>query len=158
MITYKTGNLFEDDAQALVNAVNCVGVMGAGIAAEFKRRWPSYFKDYQQICEANGLRPGIVIFHAIPDRPGRYIVSLPTKDHWKHPSNLVNVHRGLNTLIAMMRKHGVQSVAMPALGCGNGGLDWGDVKTLIDLTAKANPDLDIRVYEPGFDERPLKLP
>lgn len=158
MLTYKTGDLLLDDAQALVNAVNCVGIMGAGVAAQFRARWPGYFHDYQQICAAEALKPGKVALHMMPDAPGRYIVSFPTKDHWKNSSSLTGIYRGLSSLAGFLREHNIGSVAMPALGCGLGGLEWEDVKTLLETFAQGNPSLDIRVYKPGFGDRPLLMP
>ena len=143
-IEYSDGDIFESGCQALVCPVNCVGVMGAGLALEFKKRWPSYFRDYKDLCDNVRIFPGSVRLHyAI--MPGKVIVSFPTKEHWKDKSQLWVIEQGLRSLLAAAvaaRVAVLKSIAVPALGCGLGGLKWEEVKPLIE---KYLGDLDCRV-------------
>ena len=146
-LTYKKGDLLDDDADILVNPVNCVGVMGAGLAKQFKERWPAYFTEYQQLCEENVIKPGVPTLHQRPDESNLLICSFPTKSHWKLPSNLIMVHKGLQALSDYIDGTDWEgSIAFPKLGCGLGGLNWSDVNKLIEIFESAHPELDIRVY------------
>src|SRR6266540_4183792 len=116
------GDLFESRAQTLVNTVNCVGVMGKGVALEFKKRFPANFEDYAARCERKQVRLGQPYLYRDPS--GRSIVNVPTKDHWRSPARLRDIERGLDYFVRHIEKWGIQSVAMPPLGCGNGGLEW----------------------------------
>ena len=126
--------MFDDkyELDILVNTVNCIGVMGKGIALEFKRRFPKYYIDYKELCNAHIIRPGGIYLHNIT-KP--WIISFATKDHWKNPSELQWISDGLRKLSILLDtlKNGNQvvSIGVPALGCGNGGLDWQEVKPLI---------------------------
>jgi O-acetyl-ADP-ribose deacetylase (regulator of RNase III) len=149
MIQYTTGNIMDSSAEALVNAVNTVGVMGKGIALQFKQMFPHNFKIYKQACMNGQFTTGKVL--AVKDREivlgERLIINLPTKQHWKMPSTYAYVENGLIALAAYLRAHPVKSLAMPALGCGNGGLEWPKVKPLIEQHLAAL-DMVIWVYEP----------
>ena len=152
MITYKTGDLFTDDAQCLVNAVNCVSVMGAGIAKEFKRRLPEYFDAYVRYCKEGYLSKAGDAEDAMNDYwPGfpnlRYIISAATKTHWRDKSTLGDIERVLKSIAECIDDKDMVSVAMPALGCGLGGLSWTDVQPLIEQEL-GSVDCDIRVYLP----------
>ena len=125
MIQVRTGNLFESRAATLVNPVNCVGVMGKGLALEFKRRFPAMFRDYKARCNAGLVRPGEPYLYR--DLTGTSVLNFPTKDHWKFPSRFEDIERGLDALVDRTELWGLTTVAMPALGCGNGGLQWVDV-------------------------------
>lgn len=142
------GDLFDSGCEALVNAVNCVGVMGGGIAVEFKRRFPNYFQDYAIWCRAHSLEPGYCEhFETEVERP-RWIISLPTKAHYRDPSKLSYVANGLKDLRMKIEELEIKSIAIPALGCGLGGLKWEAVAPLI-LNALDNlPDCRVVVYEP----------
>ena len=115
------GDLFESRAKALVNTVNCGGVMGKGIAQEFKKRLPAMFEDYRERCARKQVRLGEPYLYR--DASGLVIVNFPTKDHWRSPSRLADIERGLDHFKAQAASWGLTSVAFPPLGCGNGGLD-----------------------------------
>ncbi len=117
-----TGNLFESQAQTLVNAVNCVGVMGKGIALEFKTRFPDMYEDYVARCQRHEVQLGLPYLYKRPSPP--HILNFPTKDHWRSKSDMNMITRGLDVLAAHYYIWGIESLAVPALGAGLGGLDW----------------------------------
>jgi len=129
------GNIFDCDAQAIVNPVNCVGVMGKGLAAQFKKQWPQMFIDYKMACQDGRLKVGTVHLYALERTDGnlRYIINFPTKKHWKDQSELEDIYVGLYALKDIIEQYDLKSIAMPALGCGLGGLEWDRVKDLIEL-------------------------
>jgi O-acetyl-ADP-ribose deacetylase (regulator of RNase III) len=149
MITYKQGNLLEAEAEALVNTVNCVGVMGKGIALQFKQAFPDCFKAYKQACDRAEVQPGRMQVH---DRNSylnpRYIINFPTKRHWKGKSRMEDVESGLAALRDTIVSMGVQSIAVPPLGCGNGGLDWSEVRVRIESVLGDIPGVEVQVFEP----------
>lgn len=149
MIEYKKGNLLESEAEALVNAVNCVGVMGKGIALQFKKAFPDNFKAYKQACETNVVVPGkmFVVQTGSIDNP-QYIINFPTKGHWRGKSKIEDIRSGLIDFVEIIRTYGIKSVAIPPLGCGNGGLDWRQVQPLIEASAWKVPDVLFIVYPP----------
>ena len=139
------GDLFEAKAQTLVNTVNCVGVMGKGVAAEFKRRFPAMFNDYAARCERKQVRLGEpYLYH---DLTGQRIVNFPTKDHWRSPSRLSDIEHGLDYFARHCVEWGIESVALPPLGCGNGGLAWSEVGPLIFRKLRDLP-ISVEVYAP----------
>lgn len=125
---YVTGSIFDSPAVNLVNPVNCVGVMGAGLALEFKKRFPGMFRRYQHQCAVGMLRPGNIHFHF--DDMHRHILCATTKDHWKDPSKLEWVESCIETLARVGPIWG--DIALPQLGCGKGGLSWTDVQPLVE--------------------------
>lgn len=137
-------DIFASQATALVNPVNCHGVMGRGLAAKFRKRYPGMYRYYQQACRTKTLRPGWPA--CVRERDGRVIVLFPTKDHWRHPSQLQWVEDGLVNLREMLREWGITSLAVPALGCGLGQLAWADVRTLIVQVLGGH--VDIELYPP----------
>ena len=139
------GDLFESQAQTLVNAVNCVGVMGKGIAEQFKRRFPAMFDDYKQRCKRKDVRLGEPYLYR--DSSGIQIINFPTKSHWRSPSRLANVELGLDHLAKHVAMWNIASLALPALGCGSGGLRWPEVGPLIYRKLNTLP-IDIEVYAP----------
>jgi O-acetyl-ADP-ribose deacetylase (regulator of RNase III)/uncharacterized protein YwgA len=139
------GNLFESRAQTLVNTVNCVGVMGKGVALEFKKRFPAMFQDYTDRCIRKQVHLGEPYLYRDPS--GRQIVNFPTKDHWRSPSRLSDIERGLDYFVQHFTEWGVTSVAFPPLGCGNGGLEWSEVGPLIYRKLHDLP-IDVEVYAP----------
>jgi O-acetyl-ADP-ribose deacetylase (regulator of RNase III)/uncharacterized protein YwgA len=139
------GDLFESQAQTLVNTVNCVGVMGKGVAEQFKRRFPKMFEDYKRRTDRKDLRLGEPYVYLEPS--GIQIVNFPTKDHWRSPSRLADIERGLDYLAAHSAEWGIASLAMPPLGCGNGGLEWSEVGPLIYSKLHRLP-IDIEVFAP----------
>src|SRR5690625_5223008 len=132
MIIYKQGDLFTDDAEAFVNAVNVVGVMGAGIALQFKKRFPEMFKDYEEACEKGELTLGKMHVYEQKEGTPRFIINFPTLYHWKDQSKLSDIEAGLKDLVKVVREKNIQSIAIPPLGCGAGGLAWKDVKSKIE--------------------------
>jgi O-acetyl-ADP-ribose deacetylase (regulator of RNase III)/uncharacterized protein YwgA len=144
--------MFHEPAEAIVNTVNCVGVMGKGVALEFKNRWPENFRAYKSLCDAGSLRPGRMFVFRTPQlfesNEPRYLINFPTKDHWRGKSQLQYIADGLDDLIAQVRANHIRSIAMPPLGCGNGGLDWADVKPIIERKL-SDLDADITVFAPA---------
>ena len=148
MIYYLRGNLLEDDAQALVNTVNTVGVMGKGIALQFKQRFPANFVTYAQACKQGQVRTSRMFVTEPGELTGpHWVVNFPTKQHWRDPSRMDWVVDGLQDLRSFLVSHTVQSIALPALGAGLGGLPWPLVRGHIE-SAFGDLPLDVRVYEP----------
>lgn len=149
MIQSVTGNLLEDTAEAYVNTVNTVGVMGKGIALQFKQAFPDVFKQYVKDCRAGVVQVGkmhVVDVHGLANP--KYIINFPTKQHWRNPSKLEYIETGLNDLVRLVKELNIQSIALPPLGCGNGGLDWLVVRPMI-IDAFGNMDVKIHLYEPA---------
>ena len=148
MIAYLRGNLLEDDAQALVNTVNTVGVMGKGIALQFKQRFPANFVAYAQACKLGQVQTGRMFVAEPGELTGpRWVVNFPTKQHWRDPSRMEWVVGGLQDMRSFLVSHKMQSIALPALGAGLGGLSWPLVRGHIEV-ALGNLPADVRVYEP----------
>lgn len=159
MIEFKQGNLLEVDVEALVNTVNCVGVMGKGIALQFKQAFPENFREYQQACRAGIVQPGqMFIVDTQNSYNPRYIINFPTKRHWKNKSRLEDIQAGLKALTTQVKNLGIRSIAIPPLGCGNGGLDWTVVKPLIESAFTELSDLQIVVFEPQGTPPADKMP
>ncbi|MBL8616326.1 MAG: macro domain-containing protein [Deltaproteobacteria bacterium] len=157
MLRFTVGNLFDSDAAALVNTVNCAGIMGKGIAYQFRRAYPAMHKAYVADCKAGAVQLGEVRgYH----EHGRLIINFPTKQHWRSKSRIEDVAAGLKSLRSYIVANGVASVAVPPLGCGNGGLSWDDVKHLIEVELGDVDGVDIVVYEPvgHFDSTVAKAP
>jgi len=149
MIEVKTGNILEAQAQALVNTVNCVGVMGRGIALQFRKAFPDNYNAYKKACDRNELQPGkMFVFDLGRMVEPQYIINFPTKRHWKEMSRIEDIDAGLKTLVDVVRELGVSTVAIPPLGCGLGGLDWKEVRSKIELTFSALPEIQVLLYQP----------
>lgn len=149
MISYHKGNLFESGADALVNTVNTVGVMGKGLALQFKKRYPKNFELYAEACRRGEVQTGKLFVTQEGDLLGSvWIINFPTKQHWKHPSRLEWVESGLADLRRVIEEHAIKSIAIPPLGCGLGGLDWPTVKALIEEALNDIVSVDVMVYEP----------
>ena len=149
MIRYTQGNLLDAPTEALVNTVNEVGVMGKGIALMFRETFPANTEAYEKAVEAREVRVGRMFVTENRALVGpRWIINFPTKKHWRNPSKLEWVQEGLRDLAAVLRKHNIRSVAVPPLGCGNGGLDWMMVKREIEAALAELPDVDVLVYQP----------
>jgi O-acetyl-ADP-ribose deacetylase (regulator of RNase III) len=150
MIRFTTGNLLEADANAIVNTVNTMGVMGKGIALMFKERFPENFRVYAAACKAGQVEIGRMFVTESMELNGpRWIINFPTKANWRFPSKLAWIESGLEDLKRVIIEKGIQSIAIPPLGAGNGGLDWRDVRPLIEKMLGENlPGLDVLVYEP----------
>ena len=158
MIRFKTGDIFAEDAEALVNTVNCVGVMGRGIALQFKRAFPANFKAYVEACKRGEVLPGrMLVFETGQLANPRYIVNFPTKRHWRGNSRIEDIEAGLNALSGVIREHDIRSVAVPPLGSGLGGLDWGGVRRRIEEALRGFDDLDVIVFEPNGAPEPRRI-
>jgi O-acetyl-ADP-ribose deacetylase (regulator of RNase III) len=149
MIQYKTGDILAEDAEALVNTVNCVGFMGRGIALEFKRAWPENFTAYAAACRRHEVQPGrMFVFENKALTGPRYIINFPTKRHWRGKSRIEDIEAGLSALVTEVKRRGIQSIAIPPLGAGLGGLDWADVRPRIERAMRELPDVGVVVFEP----------
>jgi O-acetyl-ADP-ribose deacetylase (regulator of RNase III) len=149
MIRYTTGNLLDAEVDALVNAVNCVGVMGKGIALQFRHAWPGNYEEYRKTCQRGEVQPGSMFIHDTGRAVNpRFIINFPTKRHWKGKSRLEDVASGLDALVKEIRTRKIQSIALPPLGCGAGGLGWSVVRSLIEQKLADLRDVDIVIYEP----------
>jgi O-acetyl-ADP-ribose deacetylase (regulator of RNase III)/uncharacterized protein YwgA len=145
MFHARIGNLFASQARTLVNTVNCVGVMGKGVAQEFKKRYPEMFADYVERCARKRVKPGEPYHYH--DLAGVSIINFPTKDHWRSPSRLSEIERGLDYFAAHFREWEITGIAFPPLGCGNGGLSWADVGPLMHRKL-SGLGIDVEVYAP----------
>lgn len=154
-IEYKDGDMFDEPTEAIVNTVNCVGVMGKGVALEFKKRWPGNFKAYKELCGKKILKPGTMFIFDNGDLfengKHRYLINFPTKKHWREKSRIEYVQEGLADFVRQVRNLKIASVSMPALGCGNGGLDWSEVRPLINERLLELSDVRFVVFAPGSE-------
>jgi O-acetyl-ADP-ribose deacetylase (regulator of RNase III) len=149
MIEYAAGNLLQADAEALVNTVNCVGYMGKGIALQSKQAYPENFRAYERACQAKVVRPGhMFIFETGRMMNPRYIINFPTKRHWRGKSRIGDIQSGLAALTEDVKRLGIKSIAIPPLGCGNGGLNWSEVRPLIESAFVSLPDVRVLLYAP----------
>lgn len=159
MISEETGSLLDAPADALVNTVNTVGVMGKGLALQFKQAYPGNFRAYQAACRNGEVRLGRMLVYepGVPGQP-RYLVNFPTKGHWRDRSHLGGIRAGLADLRRVILDRGITSIAVPPLGCGNGGLDWRDVRPLIDEALADLPGVRVLVYPPQGPPPPATMP
>lgn len=159
MIEFREGNLLEADAEALVNTVNTVGVMGKGIALQFKKKFPENFKAYKRACDKKEVEIGkMFVFSFDRLTNPRYIINFPTKNNWREKSRLKYVRDGLDALVGEVQDLKVHSIAVPPLGCGNGGLDWEDeVRPLMEDAFARIPDVAVYAYEPTFATNPVAM-
>jgi O-acetyl-ADP-ribose deacetylase (regulator of RNase III) len=158
VVEFVTGNLLDAEVDALVNTVNTKGVMGKGVALQFRRAFPENYKAYRAACAAGHVELGrMFVFHAGRLERPRFIINFPTKAHWKSRSRLTDVETGLLDLRRVIIELDIQSVALPPLGCGLGGLRWSDVRPRI---ADALADLPVRalVFEPHGAPVPERMP
>jgi len=165
MIEFKAGDILAEDAEALVNTVNCVGFMGRGIALEFKRAWPENFMAYAAACRRHEVQPGrMFVFETGRLTNPRYIINFPTKRHWHGKSRIEDIEAGLAALVAEVRRRGIRSIAVPPLGAGLGGLVWAEVRPRIERAMRALPEVRAVVFEPheapapGRSRRGRKVP
>lgn len=155
MINYVLGNLLEAEVDALVNTVNTVGIMGKGIALQFKRVYPENFKVYAKAVKHGEVKLGKMFVYKLGELRGPcFIINFPTKGHWKSMSRLEDIETGLTDLIKVIQRYSIQSIAVPALGCGNGGLRWNDVQPMIEGAARSLPQVLFLVYPPQDVPRP----
>tara|TARA_R110000796_G_scaffold219504_1_gene335516 strand:+ start:19442 stop:20557 length:1116 start_codon:yes stop_codon:yes gene_type:complete len=155
MLKVTIGDMFESNATTLVNTVNCVGVMGKGVAQIFKQRYPDMFLDYVRRCELKQVEPGVPYHYC--DMLGNSIVNFPTKNHWRSSSRLDDIIKGLDVFISEYKRWGITSVAFPPLGCGNGGLAWSLVGPLM-YQKLSQLDIPVEIYAPFGTPRQQLLP
>lgn len=149
MIEIAKGNLLMSDTEALVNTVNCVGVMGKGVALQFKQAFPENFNAYHKACFKNEVIPGrMFIFKTGNLFNPKYIINFPTKRHWREKSKMEDIEDGLKALVKEIKTMKIQSIAIPSLGCGLGGLDWKSVRLLIEKALLELSDIKILLYAP----------
>ncbi|MCI5118558.1 MAG: Appr-1-p processing protein [Candidatus Electrothrix sp. LOE1_4_5] len=150
MIEYKRGDILKENAEALVNTVNCVGVMGRGIALQFKNTFPENFKAYAAACKNAEVQPGHMFVHETGKlfNP-RFIINFPTKRHWRGKSRMEDIESGLTALAEIIQQHHIRSIAIPPLGSGLGGLQWVEVKQRIEYIMQTLPNVQIIIFEPG---------
>jgi O-acetyl-ADP-ribose deacetylase (regulator of RNase III) len=140
MLNYVITNIFDSPAQTLVNTVNTVGVMGKGVAAEFKRRYPEMFRRYRDLCEEGQIDIGKLYLYRTPNK---WVLNFPTKKHWRYPSKIEYIELGLQKFVETYTELGITSISFPQLGCGNGGLPW---KTVLPVMEKYLKGLPISTY------------
>lgn len=149
MVKFVRGNLLEADTEALVNTVNTVGVMGKGVALMFKEAFPENFKLYEAACEDKRVRLGEMFVTERNDLYGpKWIINFPTKAHWRYPSKIEWIAKGLDDLKAVVEHNNIKSIAIPPLGAGNGGLEWHEVRELIVSKLDSLNNVEVVVYEP----------
>ena len=149
MIKYTSGDLFQCEAFTWVNAVNCVGVMGRGIALQFKNVFPANFKAYEAACKCGEVQPGhMFVFATEKLSPPHFIINFPTKRHWRDKSRLEDIKTGLVDLVKVIRAKDLHSIAIPPLGAGLGGLDWNEVRSLIEQAFIELIDVEVLIFEP----------
>ena len=151
MISLKHGDILSADAEAIVNTVNCVGIMGKGIALQFKMKYPENYRFYKTICDQGSMLIGkVLVFKQQSNDNPKYIINFPTKRHWKGRSTIQDINKGLFSLLTEIKKLKIKSIAIPALGSGLGGLDWQQVKSIIIDTFSSTPEVDVWLYEPHY--------
>lgn len=150
MIEFTSGDILKCEADALVNTVNCVGVMGRGIALQFKNAFPENFKAYEATCKHEAVQPGrMFVFETGQLTPPRFIINFPTKRHWRGKSRIEDIEAGLVDLARVIRERGIRSIAIPPLGSGLGGLDWNDVRPRIERALEPLEGVHVLVFEPN---------
>lgn len=149
MIELKQGDILAAGAEALVNTVNCVGIMGRGIALQFRNAFPENFKAYETACKHDEVQPGrMFVFDAGPRNTPRYIINFPTKRHWRGNSRMADIESGLEAMVGEVRRLSIRSIAIPPLGCGLGGLKWAEVRPRIEAALMTLPDVHAVLFEP----------
>ena len=142
MLTYLKGDLLSSPAQVQVNTVNTVGVMGKGIALQFKKKYPEMFTAYQRVCEKRQIDTGKLYLWKSPEK---WVLMFPTKKHWRNPSRMEYIESGLQKFVDNYERLGIESIAFPKLGCGNGGLEWSAVKIIMEKYLRPLP-ISIYIY------------
>lgn len=149
MIEYKHGDMLQEDAEALINTVNCMGIMGRGIALQFKNAFPENFRAYVKACKNNEVQPGkMFVFETGQLTNPRYIINFPTKRHWRDKSRMEDIESGLIDLVVTIKKYNIRTIAIPPLGSGLGGLNWSVVKPRVEAVLHTLSDVQIFIYEP----------
>ncbi|WP_291722272.1 macro domain-containing protein [Bernardetia sp.] len=148
-MNYTKGNILESNAEVIINPVNMVGVMGKGLALQFKQKFPYNYKVYKEACQNKTIDVGklLLVDESSLERK-KFIINFPTKKHWRSASKIEYVEEGLKDLVKIINENNFGSIAIPALGCGLGGLDWEDVKLLLEKYLKELENIEIIVFEP----------
>ncbi|HNW82475.1 MAG TPA: macro domain-containing protein [bacterium] len=150
MMKFTQGDIFTANTEAIVNTVNCVGVMGRGIALQFKKKFPENFKEYESACNREEVVPGkMFVYETGALFNPRIIINFPTKRHWRGESKIEDIENGLIDLVRIIKEKNIKSIALPPLGCGLGGLDWNKVKVLIAKHLSILNDVEVLVFEPA---------
>jgi O-acetyl-ADP-ribose deacetylase (regulator of RNase III) len=158
MIELTHGDILDADVEALVNTVNCVGVMGRGIALQFKNTFPENYEFYRRACERAEFHPGMMLIYETGHIGNpKYVINFPTKRHWKAKSRMEDIDSGLKALVAEVRERNIQSIAIPPLGCGLGGLNWEEVRPKIEAAFAALPRVRVLLYEPKGAPAPAQM-
>lgn len=155
-IMFKQGDIFDSNAQVITNTINTVGVMGAGLAKQFKERFPDMFADYQKRCRRREVRVGRPYLWKPPNREGKWVLNFPTKQHWKSNSRLKWIEEGLCYLLEHYEEWGIKSLAMPALGCDLGGLNWEKQVKPLMVRYLSQMKIPVEIYEPLLAKRTRK--
>lgn len=159
MIEFKKGNILADQAEAIVNTVNCVGVMGKGIALQFKQAYPENFKAYKKACDNNEVQPGqMFVYHLNSMFNPKYVINFPTKRDWRQKSLIDDIDSGLKDLARVITQYNIKSIAIPPLGCGNGGLNWSIVKEKIIKSVENLENVTISLFEPAGAPASIAMP
>ena len=149
-IEYRQGDLLSADAEALVNTVNTVGVMGKGVALQFRKAFPENYRAYVRACKRGDLEPGRMFVFETGQLTGpRLVINFPTKRHWRGKARMEYIDTGLVDLVSVLRRYDVHSIAIPPLGCGNGGLQWAEVRPRIEAALKPLAGVRVAIYGPG---------
>ena len=158
VIDFVKGDIIKADAEALVNSVNCVGIMGRGIALQFRSAFPDNYKAYAAACDRGDVQPGrMFVFETHSLTNPKYIINFPTKRHWRGKSRIEDITTGLDDLVAEIQNRGIRSVAIPPLGSGLGGLDWNLVEPLVTLALSRIPEVQVLVHEPSGAPAPADM-
>ncbi len=149
MIIFKKGDILYEEADALVNTVNCVGVMGRGVALQFKQAFPDNFQAYAKACANGTVKPGRMFVYETGRLQPRYIINFPTKRHWRGKSRMEDIKAGLGALVTEIKQRGISSIAIPPLGSGLGGLDWPLVRQFMEAELGGLDELAVTIFEPN---------
>ena len=159
MISMVKGNFLEANAEALVNTVNCVGIMGKGIALQSKKAFPDNYEAYAQACKKGEVRPGrMFVYETKRMLNPKYIINFPTKRHWIGRSRYEDIESGLQALVVEARGRRIRSMAIPPLGCGSGGLDWAIIRPMIEHALSMLPDVEVHLYAPEGAPEAIAMP
>lgn len=149
MIHSTQGDILHDESEAIVNTVNCVGIMGRGIALQFRNAYPENHKAYEKACQREEVQPGRMFVHETGELTHpRFIINFPTKRHWRGKSRMEDIDAGLTALVEVLRARKIRSIALPPLGSGLGGLEWSEVRPRIVAALGALEDVKVTIYEP----------
>lgn len=158
MIKYTKGNIISADVEALVNTVNTVGVMGKGIALAFKKSFPLNYKFYKKACENKEFNVGDLLVFPTGQLTPKFIINFPTKQHWRNRSKIEFVKSGMKELVKVINENQIKSIAIPPLGCGNGGLNWEVVKPIIlKELENVTDEIEVIIFEPGYNNQEISV-